>query len=105
MSKTKKRSPSAAHERHPDGDLLDRLEEAMGVKPIDLCHELGVTSQVLHNWKVRGIAPSRRTDVARLMKRHNVAGAPRDWQRCPMCGRSGFLRRRSNAHGRASASA
>lgn len=99
------RSKNSAPERHPDGELLDRLEEAMGVKPIELCHGLGVTSQVLHNWKVRGIAPNRRADVAKLMKRHGVAGAPRDWQRCPMCGRSGFLKRRSNPHGRAGASA
>jgi Bacteriophage CI repressor helix-turn-helix domain len=100
----KKRTPSPAPERHPDGDLLDRLEEAMGVKPIELCHELGITSQVLHNWKVRGVAPGRRGDVAKLCKAHGVSGVPRDWRRCPMCGRSGFLDRRSNHHGGTSAS-
>jgi hypothetical protein len=91
--------------RHRDAKLLDAIEAELGGNSIELRAKLDVTSQVLHNWKVRGIAPGMRAAVAKIMRSLGQT-PPREWQRCPLCGQAGFLKpKRSSNHGRASESA
>ena len=93
--------------KHPDAKLLDAIEAELGGNSNELRARLGtadepLTSQVLHNWKVRGIAPAKRAAVAKIMRSLGQT-PPRSWERCPMCGQAGFLKpKRSSNHGRAS---
>jgi hypothetical protein len=74
MPKPKKR----ANGRHPDAKHLTALEAKFEGKPIKLAEALGVTSQRLHNWKIRGIAPAERGKVFKLMEKHGCA-PPLKW--------------------------
>lgn len=74
MSKSNKR----ANGRHHDAKHLEALEAKFDGKPIKVAEALGVTSQRLHNWKIRGIAPAERGKVYRLMDKHGCA-PPLKW--------------------------